>query len=201
MGNHQKKHILASHLPKPKLHTMLKSNNWTWPHLLYACPTPHIKKVRISRDNKVVHQISHRFTLNKYTRCYTLVNLGNQDSQPQDNIILEWLLQCTCLSAACTCMAPMRQSILCAPPTTTPPITPTSTNTIHFKEFTYCHDIFPTTVVNKKSNKYDPLVQAIRDKGWIVNPLITITAEAIHKSSILKYPQERSKHSSDTYKN
>lgn len=122
---------------------------------------------------------------NEYTRCYTLVNTGNQDSQPQDNIVLEWLLRCTSLSTACTCMAPMRPNILCAPPIATPPITPTPPNTIHFKEFTYCHDIFPTTAVNKKkSNKYDPLVQAIRDKGWIVNPLITITTGAIHKSSI-----------------
>jgi hypothetical protein len=76
-----------------------------------------------------------------------------------------------------------------APNHTTLPILPSSNHTIQFIEFTYCHDRFPEQATAQKHAKYDPLNQAIHNKGWKTNPVITITARvrgAIHEHSIQK---------------
>jgi hypothetical protein len=61
-------------------------------------------------------------------------------------------------------------------------------------EFTYCHDRFPDGALTHKHTKYDPLINTIQNKGWKVNPLITITAGvrgAIHEHSIGKTNQAK----------
>ena len=60
---------------------------------------------------------------------------------------------------------------------------------MQFIEFTYCHDRFPEQALSHKHTKYDPLINAIGNKGWKMNPLVTITAGvrgAIHEHSIVK---------------
>jgi hypothetical protein len=67
--------------------------------------------------------------------------------------------------------------------------THTHTHTIQFIEFTYYHNRFPKQALTQKHAKYDLLINAIRNKGWKMNPLITITSGvrgAIHKQSIKK---------------
>ena len=69
------------------------------------------------------------------------------------------------------------------------PLLPSHTKTIQFIEFTYCHVRFPKQTLTKKHEKYDPLINTIRNKGWKTNPLITITVRvkgAIHEQSINK---------------
>ena len=64
---------------------------------------------------------------------------------------------------------------------------PSHTHTIQFIEFTSCHDRYPEQALSHKHTNYDPLINAIWNKGWKTNPLITITARvrvAIHKQSI-----------------
>ena len=71
-----------------------------------------------------------------------------------------------------------------APNHTPTPLLPSHTHTIQFIEFTYCHDRFPEQSLTQKHANYDPLINAIRNKGWKTNPLITITAwvrGAIHE--------------------
>ena len=73
-----------------------------------------------------------------------------------------------------------------SPPT---PLLPTHAHTIQFIDFTYCHDRFPEQALTQKHAKYDPLINAIRNKGGKTNPLITITSGvrgAIHEQSIDK---------------
>ena len=72
---------------------------------------------------------------------------------------------------------------------TSTPLLPTPTHTIQFIEFTYCHNIFPEQALTQKHANYDPLLNAIRNKGWKTNPLITIIAGvrgAIHEQSITR---------------
>ena len=164
----------------------------TWPCLLSTCSNPHIKGLRIARHNKAVDQISHTLQSNKYTRYYKVINADNQNFRPQDNTLPQWLLQCTCPSITCACLAILRIDILGvlgASRDTQPPITQTPTNVIRFIEFTYCHDIFPNTAHNEKTAKYNSLVQTLKIVGWQVNPLITIIAGvrgAIHEQTIKK---------------
>ena len=69
------------------------------------------------------------------------------------------------------------------------PNTLTHTHTIQSIEFTYYHNRFPEQAITQKHVKYDPLINAIRNKGWKTKPLITITAwvrGAIHEQSINK---------------
>ena len=133
MSKHRKKYLLAQPIPKPNC--LLCPNNTidTWPHLLSTCSNPHIKGLCIAHHNKAVHQFAHTLHLNKYTRCCTLIHVGNQHLIPQDNIVPQWLLQCTCPNTTCTCLAKLRPYILCilgAPTDTQPPLAPTATHVI-----------------------------------------------------------------------
>ena len=78
MGNHQKSIFWPLTYPKPNCTFCSNHKINTWPHLLSTCTHPHIKGLRIARDNKAVDQIAHTLQSNKHTRCYTLVNVGNQ---------------------------------------------------------------------------------------------------------------------------
>jgi hypothetical protein len=140
MGNHRKNIFWPLTHPNPNCTLCPNNEIDTWPHLLSTCPNPHIKKLRIARHNKAVHQIVHTLQSNKNTRFYTLTNAGNQNSKPQDITVPEWLLKCTCAPTPCTCMARLRPDILCiigAPNDSQPPLNSTPSNTVQFIEFTY----------------------------------------------------------------
>lgn len=187
---------------------MIKSNNGHMATLTIRTSNPTLKKgspyPSITKLSTKYHAHSRSINTRCYNPCQRRWKL--RLSTPRQHSI-EWLLQCTCISTTCTCIAPTRPTIL-SPHRQQPhvPITQTSPNIIHFKEFTCCHDMLPTTAAHEKPNKYDPLVY----KGWIVNLLITITTRArgaIHKLSIIQtlekshiLPREI-KHLVDTYTN
>lgn len=101
-------------------------------------------------------------------------------------------------------MVGLRSNILCvlgAPNDSQPPLTPNPLETIQFIEFAYYHDRFSTTTIRERLNKYTPLIQTLRIKGWKVKSLVTIVAVivgAIDEHPIqalehLKFPQMRIK--------
>ena len=49
---------------------------------------------------------------------------------------------------------------------------------IQFIEFTYCNDKLSPETLEAKANKYRPLIENITARGWKINPLIIITADA-----------------------
>lgn len=65
--------------------------------------------VTLNNHNKAIHQIAHTLQSNKYMRYYTFINADNQNSRPQYNIISQWLIQCTCPTIPCTCLARLTQ--------------------------------------------------------------------------------------------
>jgi hypothetical protein len=68
-----------------------------------------------------------------------------------------------------------------------PPTGPNSTLTVQFIEFTYCNNRYSTDKIQEKIRKYQGLIDAIKAKGWNVDPLLTLTAGArgsTHKSTI-----------------
>ena len=164
MGNHRK-HIFWPNLyPNPN-YTLCPNNAIdTWLHLLSTCSKPHIKGLHIACHNKAVHTLQ----TSKHTRYYTLVNAGHQNSRSQDNTVPQWLLQCTCPTTPCTCLARLRPNILCvlgAPTYSQPPLRHTPSHTIRFIEFTYCHDRFPENACNNKATKYNPLIHTLKRAG------------------------------------
>ena len=157
-----------------------------------ATPTLHLhppthKRLSQSPIQQNNTPIAHTLQFNKHTRCYTLVNVGNQHNWSQGIIILELLKQFTCLPNTCTCMTWLRPDILCIlrtpidSHTTTPPPKPI---TIQFILFTYCHDRFPVIAIGEKTNRHDPLIQTLKTMGWNVSPLTTVTSRiqgVVHK--------------------
>lgn len=66
--------------------------------------------------------------------------------------------------------------ILGTKPTYKPPLTPNPSLKVQLLEFTYYNDIFPQASVTKKTRKYDILHMSLIQHGWMVLPLINITA-------------------------
>ena len=204
MGNHRKNIFWPLQYQNPNC-TLCQSNDRdTWPHLLSTCEYPYLKGLRITSHNKVVYLIIQTLQANKNTRFLILINAGNLNNQPPDHTVLEWLLACRCSQRKCQCQAKLRPDIVCiigVPNQTQTPIPPFPNHTIQFIEFTYCHDRFLEEALTHKHTKYDPLINTIQNKGWKVNPLITITAGVrgtIHKHSMdqltkLKIPKNNIK--------
>jgi hypothetical protein len=194
MGNHRKNIFWPLKFQNPNCTLCHKNDRDTWPHLLSMCEHPYLKGLRIARHNKAVHLITQTLQANKHTRYYTLTNAGNHNNINQEQIVPKWLIECTCPQTRCQCQAKLRPYILCikgVPNNTSTPLLPshTHTHTIQFIEFTYYHNRFPKQALTQKHAKYDLLINAIRKKGWKMNPLITITSGvrgAIHKQSIKK---------------
>jgi hypothetical protein len=68
-------------------------------------------------------------------------------------------------------------------------MTPSPIATVQLIEFTYCHDKISKQAITQKHTKFDPLINAIQNNGWKINPLITITTGvrgARHEHSIEK---------------
>ena len=119
---------------------------------------------------ETVHLITQTLQANKHIRYYTLTTACN----------LEWLIECTCPQTNCQCQVRLRPGVLCilgAPNHTPTPLLPSNTHTIQFIEFTYCRDRFTDQALTQKHAKYDPLINAIRNKGWKTNPLILLQQE------------------------
>ena len=109
------------------------------------------------------------------------MNDGTCNNNPQENIVPNWLLPCTCGTQRCHCNARFRPDIICVrglPYQNDPPVEIGPNLTIQFIDFTYCNDKFSPEAIKAKNNKYRPLIASIAAKGWKIEPLIVITAGA-----------------------
>jgi hypothetical protein len=176
----------------------------TWLHILLCCTEPHIHKLRINQHNKVVHETRRLLISNTESRCFTLVNAGKFEGQPQENTIPNWLLPCSYNNQTqrCQCNAKLKPDILCIqnhPYNADPPQEPNHTLTAQFIEFTYCNDRYSPEKIQEKTSKYLGLINDIKAKGWNVDPLIILTARA--KGSIYKNTISELKHAYTLPKN
>src|SRR6202161_365183 len=153
----------------------------TWLHVLLTCRQQHIHALHVTRRNKAVWEIRKLLISFEKSRCYTLMNAGTFNDNPQENTVPNWLLPYTCGTQRCHCNSRFKPDILCVkglPYQNTPPTHIDQTCTIQFIEFTYCNDRFSPTTLETKINKYKPLIESIVDRGWKIDPLIVITAGA-----------------------
>jgi hypothetical protein len=153
----------------------------TWLHVLLKCNQHHIHALRTKRHNKAVWEIRKLILSSQKSRCYTLMNAGTFNNNPQENTVPAWLLPCTCQQQRCHCNARFKPDLLCIkklPHQSTPPLNPTNNLTVQFIEFTYTNDRFSQDTINNKTQKYQPLIDNINQLGWKVNPLMVITAGA-----------------------
>ena len=153
----------------------------TWLHVLLKCKQQHIHSLRVKRHNKAVAEIRKLLISSEKSRCFTLMNAGTFNNQPQENTVPGWLLPCTCSTRRCHCNARFRPDILCVkglPYQNDPPTNIDPNLTIQFIEFTYCNDRFSREATEAKINKYKPLIDNIASNGWKIAPLIVITAGA-----------------------
>jgi hypothetical protein len=153
----------------------------TWPHLLLACPQPHIHALRTKRHNKAIWEIRKLILSSPLSRCLTLMNAGIYNSLPPENTVPPWLLPYICLTSRYNCNAKYKPDILCVqglPHLSPPPLTINPSLTIQFIEFTYTNDRYLEDKINTKINKYQPLIDDIKLRGWNIKPLIVILAGA-----------------------
>ena len=109
------------------------------------------------------------------------MNAGTFNNDPPENTVPSWILPCVCGQQRCHCNARFKPDLLCVkglPYQSSPPIEPNDNLTIQFIEFTYCNDRIPDETINRKIEKYKPLMDNIANKGWKIDPLIVITAGA-----------------------
>jgi hypothetical protein len=109
------------------------------------------------------------------------MNAGTFNNNPQENTVPTWLLPCTCAQQRCHCNARFKHDLMCIkelPHQSTPPPHPINNLTVQFIEFTYTNDRFSQETINNKTRKYQPLINAITQQGWKIDPLIVITAGA-----------------------
>ena len=111
-----------------------------WLHVLLICNQHHIHALRAKRHNKAVWEIRKLILSSQNSRCYTLMNAGTFNNNPQENTVPPWLLPCTCERQRCHCNARLKPNLLCIkglPYQNGPPIAPTDNLIIQFIEFTY----------------------------------------------------------------
>ena len=109
------------------------------------------------------------------------MNAGIYNDSPQENTVPAWLLPCTCNTQRCHCNARLKPDLLCVighPYNSTPPEAPTQEITIQYIEFTYCNDRFSAETLERKTMKYQPLIDNLTTRGWKVAPLIVLASGA-----------------------
>jgi hypothetical protein len=85
----------------------------TWLHVLLKCKHQHIHSLRVKRHNKAVGEVRKLLISLEKSRCFTLMNAGTFNNNPQENTVPNWLLPCTCNTHKCHCHARFRPDILC----------------------------------------------------------------------------------------
>ena len=153
----------------------------TWLYVLLNCRQSHIHALRTKRHNKAVWALRKFIVSSKHSRCYIRMNVGTFNENPPENTVPPWLLPCTCSLQRCHCNAKFKPYIICVkrlPYQANSPTTLENNFKIQFIEFTYCNDRFSSETIIRKTEKYQPLIDNITNRGWNVEPLIVITAGA-----------------------
>ena len=180
---HARKHFFLGRIAYPS-HTCPICSSLevdTLLHVLLKCKQQHIHALITNRHNKVVWGIRKLLKSNTITKHYTLMNAGIYNDSPQDNTITAWLLPCTCDIQRCHCHTRFKPDILCVighPYNSPPPTAPTQEITIQYIEFTYYNDRFFAETFERKTAKYQPLINSLITRGWIVAPLIVLASGA-----------------------
>jgi hypothetical protein len=106
------------------------------------------------------HQLTDLLKLNVHTRHLTLINVGNQHGNHQDNTIPPWILSCTCNTTQCDCLANLRPDIVYIQGVAyeqNGPLIPTPDPTIQTIEFTFTHDRFLEPSHTNKRRQIQPI--------------------------------------------
>ena len=85
----------------------------TWLHVLLTCNQQHIHILQVKRHNKAVGEIKKLLISSEKSWCFTLMNDGTFNNNPQENTVPNWLLPCTCGTQRCHCNARFRHDIMC----------------------------------------------------------------------------------------
>ena len=162
----------------------------TWLHVLLNCRQSHIHALRIKRHNKVVWALRKLIVSSKHSRCYILMNTSTFNDKPPKNTVPPWLLPYTCSLQRCHCNARFKPDIICIkelPYQADLPNNLENNLKIKYIEFAYCNDRFSLETIIRKTEKYQPLINHITNRGWNVEPIIVIiagTRATIHIPSI-----------------
>ena len=118
------------------------------------------------------------------------MNVGTYQNQPPGNTIPSWLLSFSCISHPCTCLARLKPDILIVKglqKKSLPPEKPTKNISLHFIEFTFCHDRLSIEAIIRKKEKYNSLIESLGGMGWQVPKLHIISVGVrggIHRLTI-----------------
>jgi len=59
----------------------------TWLHVLLTCRQQHIHSLHVKKHNKAVWEIRKLLISSEKSRCYTLMNVGTFNNNPQENTV------------------------------------------------------------------------------------------------------------------
>ena len=152
-----------------------------WIHVLLNCRESHVQALETKRHNKAVWTVRELKVSSKHCRCYILMNVGTFNDNPPTNTVPLWLRPCTCGLKRCHCNARCTPDVICVkglPYQANPPNTFENNLTIQFIEFTYWNNRFSPETISRKTEKYQPLIDNITNRGWNVEIVIVITAGA-----------------------
>ena len=175
----------------------------TWLHVLLNCKQSHIHALQTKRHNKAVWALRKLIVSSKHSRCYIRMNAGTFNGNPPENTVPPWLLPCTCGLQRCHCNARFKPDIICIKGLPYQANSPTTTENdlkIQFIEFAYCNDRFSPQTITRKTEKYQPLIDNITNRGWNVEPLVVITvgARATTHTPSINFLEEKLKISKET---
>ena len=85
----------------------------TWLHVLLICRQQHIHSLHVRRHKKTIWEIMKLLSSSEKFQCYTIMNAGTFNDNPQENTIANWLLPYTCGTQICHCNSQFRPDILC----------------------------------------------------------------------------------------
>jgi hypothetical protein len=70
----------------------------TWKHVLLSCKQQRIHALRIKCHNKAIWEKWKLLVQSNKSRCLILINTGAINNCPLENMVLLWLLPCTCIN-------------------------------------------------------------------------------------------------------
>ena len=105
------------------------------------------------------------------------MNAGTFNDNPLENTIPPWLFPCTCSLQRHHCNARFKSDIIRVKGLPYQANPPNNLKT-QFIEFAYYNNRFSLETITRKTEKYQPLIDHITNRGWNVEPLIVITAGA-----------------------
>ena len=183
----------------------------TWFHMASMCPHPDISEYYTVRHNAAGKELTKGIRAGKLGRWLTITSFGRTDGQPDPETIPGWMLSDrgraraklpipgTAGDAGEDMAGGIRPDIMILenwPETSAPPRGPTQTYSgkkgeirkvkVIIAELGFSSDLGFQKTVDRKQRKYGPLIRALEEEGWTVDPTIHVITVGVRATVPLR---------------